>query len=86
MLFRSNVLRREPMCSFVVSMMGEIIVRGSYGIDVQEKNDPYIANAERVVCIANETIIPGKWLVDVLPICTCTSAFIRCAFWLTYAK
>lgn len=48
--------------------MGEIIVRGSYGIDVQEKNDPYIANAERVVCIANETLIPGKWLVDVLPI------------------
>lgn len=48
--------------------MGEAIVRGSYGIEVQERNDPYIAIAERALWIANQTILPGRWLVDVLPI------------------
>ena len=49
-------------------MMGEAIVRASYGIEVQEKNDPYIATAERALWIANQTIVPGRWLVDVIPI------------------
>ena len=50
-------------------MMGEVIVRGAYGIEVQEKNDPYIATAERALWIADQTIVPGRWLVDVIPIC-----------------
>ena len=49
--------------------MGEVIVRASYGIEVQEKDDPYIATAERALWIANQTILPGRWLVDILPIC-----------------
>lgn len=58
-------------------MMGEIIIRGAYGIDVQERNDPYIATAERAIWIANETLVPGKWLVDILPMRTCNHHVLR---------
>ncbi|KAL7277361.1 hypothetical protein ACG7TL_009221 [Trametes sanguinea] len=39
-----------------------------YGIDVQERNDPYINLAETVGEIFTQVVVPGKWLVELLPI------------------
>ena len=48
---------------------GEVIIRAAYGIQVQDRDDPYIAAAERGLWIANECMAPGRWLVDIIPIC-----------------
>lgn len=54
----------------ITSLLGRIILRVSYGIDVQEADDPYIAAAEHGLWIANQCMAPGAWLVDLIPICT----------------
>lgn len=49
-------------------MVGEVIIRAAYGITVQDKNDPYIDAAEYGVWIANQCLVPGRWLVDIVPV------------------
>lgn len=41
-----------------------------YGIKVLPTNDPYIDIAERAFAAGSEAAIPGKFLVDALPICS----------------
>ena len=40
----------------------------AYGIDVQEHNDPYLEIAEHAAECVRLTLIPGAYLVDLLPI------------------
>lgn len=40
----------------------------SYGIKIAETNDPYVANVEEVFKGFAEAAIPGRFLVEVLPI------------------
>lgn len=40
----------------------------AYGIEVQEKNDPWIAIAEHALEGASVTGIPGSFMVDIIPI------------------
>ena len=40
----------------------------SYGIDVQESNDPYILVAEEAMRGVSEAGVPGAFLVDVFPV------------------
>ena len=40
----------------------------AYGVQVQENDDPYIANAEQAVHTVFSASLPGKYLVDTLPI------------------
>ena len=40
----------------------------SYGIDVQESNDPYILVVEEAMRGVSEAGVPGAFLVDVFPV------------------
>ena len=52
-------------------MVGAIINRVAYGykIDAVAAIDPLIELAETVVADFSESIKPGAWLVDTIPIC-----------------
>ncbi|KAJ7723509.1 cytochrome P450 [Mycena maculata] len=47
---------------------GEIIMSIAYGIDVLPANDPYVALANEAVHTLSNAGVPGKYLVDSLPI------------------
>ncbi|KAG5635545.1 hypothetical protein H0H81_010909 [Sphagnurus paluster] len=49
-------------------MAGETIISVTYGIEVQDKDDPYIIAAERAIGPLFIAAIPGTFLVDALPI------------------
>ncbi|KAJ7118254.1 cytochrome P450 [Mycena epipterygia] len=49
-------------------MAGEIIISVAYGIDVLPLNDPYITIAEEAVQAAIAALIPGRFLVDSIPL------------------
>ena len=44
-------------------------MRVTYGIEIKETNDIYIANAEKAVHTMSEAGNLGSFLVDALPIC-----------------
>ncbi|KAJ7189236.1 cytochrome P450 [Mycena filopes] len=48
-------------------MAGETIMSLTYGIDVLPADDPYIALAERAVCIGDLAATPGNFWVDNMP-------------------
>lgn len=50
------------------SSLSNICPSSAYGIDVQPKNDPFIAAAEETVHALVKAILPGAFLVDVLPV------------------
>ena len=39
----------------------------AYGIDVKEHNDPYLEITERALECVRVTLVPGAYLVDLLP-------------------
>lgn len=42
-------------------------MRVSYGIEVSEKNDPYVTAVEEGVATFNEAFVPGAFLVETFP-------------------
>ncbi|KAF9002581.1 cytochrome P450 [Cyathus striatus] len=44
------------------------IMKVAYGINVRESNDPYILNAEESLHGLSEAGVPGKFLVDLIPV------------------
>jgi hypothetical protein len=44
-----------------------------YAIDVLDKDDPYIETAERALLSLAKAGKPGAFLVDLFPICSCSS-------------
>ncbi|KAJ7251396.1 cytochrome P450 [Mycena rebaudengoi] len=49
-------------------MNGSMIMSIAYGIDSLPSNDPYMKNAEAVAAALLEASVPGRYLVDSLPI------------------
>ncbi|KAJ7146919.1 cytochrome P450 [Mycena epipterygia] len=49
-------------------MAGEIIMSVAYGIDVLPLNDPYITLAEEAVAAGVQAAVPGRFLVDSIPL------------------
>ncbi|KAJ7146857.1 cytochrome P450 [Mycena epipterygia] len=49
-------------------MAGEIIMSVAYGIDVLPVNDPYITLAEQAVVAGAQAGVPGRFLVDSIPL------------------
>jgi hypothetical protein len=52
----------------VYRLAGETILSVAYGIEIQQENDPYIKLAEEANHGAILAAIPGKFLVDAIPI------------------
>lgn len=51
-------------------MIGGHIMTMAYGIDVQEHDDPYLAAQDHAADCFKLALVPGAFLVDVLPFCT----------------
>ena len=59
-------------------MAGSLILGVAYGIDVQPKNDPYIATAETALHAMSMAGNAGAYLVDYIPLRECLpSSFCR---------
>ena len=51
-----------------ISLFGGTIMKISYGIDIQESNDPYIMAAQEALEAIHEAGVPGAFWVDVFPV------------------
>ena len=49
------------------SLVGSTALSMTYSINVQPYNDPYIKIAEEAVTAASKILIPGAFLVDIIP-------------------
>jgi hypothetical protein len=47
---------------------GAIILKISYGYDVQERNDPLVELADKFMMYFSNAITPGAYFVDLFPI------------------
>ena len=52
----------------LLSAIGSTIMSMTYGVDVKETDDPLIGLAEAATESASQAIIPGAFLVDMIPI------------------
>jgi len=43
----------------------------TYGFDIKSHEDRFLAAAERALATLEEATVPGAFLVDTFPICTC---------------
>nr|BED43030.1 cytochrome P450 monooxygenase [Trametes versicolor] len=57
----------EAFLHHVRHSFGSTIMRVSYGIEVAEENDPYVAAVEEGVATFNEAFVPGAFLVETFP-------------------
>ena len=51
-----------------ISLFGAMFLKISYGIDVQDSDDPHILQTEESLNGLNEASIPGAYWVDFFPI------------------
>ncbi|KAF7978447.1 hypothetical protein HWV62_638 [Athelia sp. TMB] len=58
----------EQWQSHIRHLVGATILDVAYGIEVLPVNDPYVHTAEAAFASVSEAMIPGAFLVDVLPI------------------
>ena len=49
--------------------LASVVMDIAYGIEVLEEGDPYVEVAGIAVAQLAEAVVPGKYLVDSLPIC-----------------
>jgi cytochrome P450 len=49
--------------------IGQTIIKVVYGIDLNETDSEYVSLTEKLVDNFNEATLPGRFLVDFLPVC-----------------
>ncbi|KAF9443998.1 cytochrome P450 [Macrolepiota fuliginosa MF-IS2] len=57
----------EEFIHHIRHAIGAVVLKITYGISVQEENDPYIHNAEEAFIGATEAGVPGRFLVELIP-------------------
>ena len=53
------------------SVTGALVMSLTYGFDIKSHEDPFLAAAERALHTIEAATVPGTFLVDTFPICTC---------------
>ncbi|KAJ7146890.1 cytochrome P450 [Mycena epipterygia] len=66
-LLRRLLHTPDEFRTHIKQMAGEFIMSVAYGIDVLPDNDPYIELAEQMVQSGVQAAIPGRFLVDSIP-------------------
>ncbi|KAJ7719640.1 cytochrome P450 [Mycena metata] len=67
-LLRRLLSNPDGFLTHLRQMVGEVIVSVAYGIDVLPVNDPYVALAEEAAESVASAAVPGRFLVDSIPI------------------
>ena len=62
------ITSEEAQKFFCTSLVGSTTLSMTYSIKVQPYNDPYIKIAEEAIGSISELMIPGAFLVDIIPI------------------
>ncbi|EKM77487.1 hypothetical protein AGABI1DRAFT_43141 [Agaricus bisporus var. burnettii JB137-S8] len=63
-----TLAKPDDLMSHLRKLQGNVILKLTYGIDVQDGDDPYVALIERANVNFNKATIPGSFLVDFFPI------------------
>ncbi|KIJ26629.1 hypothetical protein M422DRAFT_236437 [Sphaerobolus stellatus SS14] len=68
-----DILRRflttpENFLKHIQHSAAAIIMEITYGIQVKPENDPYIHRAEKALKAGSEAAVPGRFIVDVIPL------------------
>ena len=71
------------MTDHFLSATGGVILKITYGYDVQDSNDPLVNIAEAAVEGFSQASVPGAWLVDIFPACESESQLMA-TFLLSY--
>ncbi|KAJ7855065.1 cytochrome P450 [Mycena leptocephala] len=67
-LLRRMLHNPDEFLGHLRHMAGEIIMSVAYGIDVKPANDPYITQADAALHSLVNALIPGRFLVDSIPL------------------
>ena len=62
------VTGKHPPLFLLTSLVGSTILSMTYSINVRPYNDPYVKTAEEAMRAISEVLIPGAFLVDIIPI------------------
>jgi cytochrome P450 len=60
---------KDVLLGMVRENFGASIIRMTYGIDVKNGEDEYIAVPETILHAISEVAVPGRFYVDLIPIC-----------------
>jgi len=60
-------------------ILGSAILKLTYGINCETKDDPYIHLSEKMQHLTSDAVKPGKWLVDSFPFLTKMPAWMPMA-------
>jgi cytochrome P450 len=60
---------KEVLPALVRTNFGHTIIKILYGIDVRDEESEYISLPEQVLDALNDVSQPGRYLVDLIPIC-----------------
>ena len=63
-------------------MTGTIILMISYGYPAKEHDDPLVCVVEAAVNAFSECLVPGTYLVDMIPLCKSLFFFLRTPQWM----
>ena len=66
-LLRTSTHRDSQLFCATHSMIGAIIIRVAYGVDVEDKDSVYIRIADRAMDCFNVVFQPGRYLVQTFP-------------------
>ena len=64
--------------------MAATIIRITYGIEIEDYDDPNVAAAELAVQHIADAGTPGAFMVDILPICALSSKTWTESLWLWF--
>jgi cytochrome P450 len=71
--FARDILRSDQdgglLRYMIHANIGQTIVKMVYGVDTTDNNNEFISLAERVMGYINESVLPGRFLVEFLPVC-----------------
>ncbi|KAF5366041.1 hypothetical protein D9758_006629 [Tetrapyrgos nigripes] len=67
MLVQSLAARPDDFINHARLAAGQVIMSTMYGLDISSPEDPYIVRAEAAMSIISKAVVPGEFLVDLIP-------------------
>jgi cytochrome P450 len=68
---------KDVLAQLIRTNSGQTIIKTMYGIDVEDNDSEFLSIPRKVLHALNEGGLPGRFLVDFLPICTCYLYLLR---------
>ncbi|PAV15413.1 cytochrome P450 [Pyrrhoderma noxium] len=66
-LVNSLIRQSSDFTQSIRNSVTSTVMMSTYGYEVEEKDDPYVALVEETASIFSSAAVPGAWLVEVLP-------------------